>query len=323
MTRALGFHSLGDELAYALIEKIESAPAQVLAAGRVHEDELEALVDRLDGRKLLWALASQEQGRMRRTLPEGWPLRARGEEVLTGPAAAAAFWDWEHGRFDLEDLYLWVSVRSLHWSRGLPGRDLSGSVPRKGPIRDSLRPALARAQANRNPVVLFIEGDAPGAEILEDTIRQAGHTTRPLTRPAEEMGVDPAAAGAALARLTEGYGAMHAPMRIDTSFAWRRMIGAWILVTLLIGWAASAVQESRYRDWVDAQSGSTANAITPRETASTAAAPPRAWTDLLGRRLAVLEALEGAGSESRLSSLRIVTDVLSAEIRMEQEPVQQ
>jgi hypothetical protein len=321
MTRALGFHSLGDELAYALIEKLESAPAQVLAAGRVHEDELEALVDRLDGRKLLWALASQEHGRMRRVLPDAWPLRARGEEVLTGPAAAAAFWDWEHGRFDIEDLYLWVSARSLHWSRGLPGRDLSGSVPRRGPIRESLRPALARAQVDRNPVVLFVEGDAPGAEILEDTIRQAGHPIRPLSRPPEEMGVDPAAAGAALARLTEGYGAMHAPAQLESSLPWRRMIGAWILVTLFLGWAVSAVQEVRFRDWVDAQKASTSAARSAVETAGTAAAPPRAWSDMLRRRQAVLEALEGANSDARLSNLRIVTDVLSPEIRMEQEPV--
>lgn len=322
MTRALGFHSLGDELAYALIEKLESAPAQVLAAGRVHEDELEALVDRLDGRKLPWALAAQEQGRMRRVLPDAWPLRARGEEVLTGPAAAAAFWDWEHGRFDIADLYLWVSARSLHWSRGLPGRDLSGSVPRKGPIRDSLRPALARAQVNRNPVVLFVEGDAPGAEILEETIRKAGHTIRPLSRPAEEMGVDPAAAGAALARLTEGYGAMHAPAQVDSSLAWRRMIGAWILVTLFLGWAISGIQEARFLDWVSAESASTSSANPRQETATAAAAAPRVWSDLLRRRHAVLEALEDASSETRLSNLRIVTDVLSPEIRIEQEPVQ-
>jgi hypothetical protein len=321
MTRALGFHSLGDELAYALIEKLESAPAQVLAAGRVHEDELEALVDRLDGRKLLWALASAEGGRTRRVLPQNWPLRARGEEVLTGPAAAAAFWDWEHGRFDIEDLYLWVSVSSLHWSRGLPGRDLAGSVPRKGPIRDSLRPALARAQANRNPVVMFVEGDAPGAEILEETIRKAGHRVRPLTRPAEEMGVDPAAAGAALARLTEGYHALRAPAQVDSSLAWRRMIGAWILVTLLLGWAASAAQEVSFRNWIDAQGAANSAPNAGVESADAAAAPPRAWTDLMQRRQAVLVALEGASSETRLSSLRIVSDVLSPEIRMEQEPV--
>lgn len=323
MTRALGFHSLGDELAYALIEKLDAAPPQVLAAGRVHEDELESLVDRLDGRKLRWALASQEEGRMRRVLPQDWPLRARGAEVLTGPAAAAAFWDWEHGRVDIEDLYLWVSARSLHWSRGLPGRDLSGSVPRKGPIRDSLRPALARAQANRNPVVLFVEGDAPGAEILEDSIRQAGHTIRPLTRPAEEMGVDPAAAGAALARLADGFGALHAPAQLDSSLAWRRMIGAWILVTLFLGWAASAAQESRFRDWVQAQEASQSTADASPDTTQAAAAAPRAWTDLAQRRQAVLEALEAANSETRLSNLRIVTDVLSPEIRVEQEPVQQ
>jgi len=195
-------------------------------------------------------------------------------------------------------------------------------VPRKGPIRDSLRPALARAQANRNPVVLFIEGDAPGAEILEDTIRQAGHTIRPLSRPAEEMGVDPAAAGAALARLTEGYGAMHAPAHVDSSRAWRRMIGAWILVTLFLGWAASALQESRYQDWIDAQNESTSTVSSGLETAGAAAAPPRVWTDMMRRRHAVLEAMEGANSETRLSSLRIVTDVLSPEIRMEQEQVQ-
>ena len=136
------------------------------------------------------------------------------------------------------------------------------------------------------------------------------------------MGVDPAAAGAALARLTDGYKAMHAPTKLDSSLPWRRMIGAWILVTLFLGWAVSAVQEARFRDWVDAQDASRSATSSRVETANAAAAPPRAWTDLLRRRQAVLEALEGANSEARLSKLRIVTDVLSPDIRMEQEPVQ-
>ena len=241
--------------------------------------------------------------------------------MLTAPAAAAAFWDWEHGRFDVEDLYLWVSARALHWSRGLPGRDLAGSVPRKGPLHESLRPALSRAQADRNPVVLFVEGDAPGGEILEEMIRKAGHTIRPLSRPPEEMGVDPAAAGAALARLTDSFGALHTPHHLDHTLGWRRKIGAWILVALAVGWASSALQEARFRDWLEAEQQQAEEALpSPGNLQQTAAAPVR-WTDLAQRRKAVLAALEGGEDDPRLQSLRIVTDVRSPEIRVEQEPV--
>ncbi|MCH2101425.1 MAG: hypothetical protein MK209_05850 [Planctomycetes bacterium] len=228
MSRAIGFHQCGDETAYALIENFDQAPAQVLAAGSVTNKELNPLIDRLNSRHLPWALAAEEEGDMRRILPSDWPLQAAQKETLTAPAAAAAFWDWEHGRFDMEDLYIWLSARSLHWSRGLPGRGLAGTVPRSGPLRTTLCPALSRAQSDRNPVVLYAEGDAPGAEVLAELVREAGHDLRPLQRPSEEMGVNPAAAGAALTRLSDNYPALRAPTHIDESFTWRRMIGIWI-----------------------------------------------------------------------------------------------
>ena len=317
MSRAIGFHQLGDETAYALVEKLDLAPAQVLAAGKVPNEELDALIDRLDARRLPWALAAEEEGRMRRILPSGWPLRARQEEVLTAPAPAAAFWDWEHGRFDVEDLYLWLSASSLHWSRGLPGRDLAGTVPRSGPMRSTLRPALSRAQTDRNPVVLYIEGDAPGAEVLSELVRESGHDLRPLQRPSEEMGVDPAAAGAALARLSESYPALHAPARLDESFAWRRMTGIWILVACLALFGLELTQSARMSGWMDAWASPTPSTTTTQRNA--ADPPPRAWSDLLERRREVLRALDDPNDDGRLRSLRILTDTGSAQIRVEKE----
>lgn len=317
MSRAIGFHQLGDETAYALVEKLDLAPAQVLAAGKVPYEELDTLIDRLDARRLPWALAAEEDGRMRRTLPPAWPLRARQEEVLTAPAAAAAFWDWEHGRFEVEDLYLWLSSSALHWSRGLPGRDLAGTVPRSGPMRATLRPALSRAQSDRNPVVLYIEGDAPGAEVLAELVRESGHDLRPLQRPSEEMGVDPAAAGAALARLSENYPALHAPARLDESYAWRRMTGIWILIACLALFGLELTQGARMSAWQDAWA--TSADPTPNSRRDQADPPPRAWSDLMERRREVLRALDDPNDEGRLRSLRILTDTGSAEIRVEKE----
>lgn len=317
MSRAIGFHQLGDETAYALVEKLDLAPAQVLAAGKVPSEELDALIDRLDARRLPWAIAAEEEGRMRRILPSGWPLRARQEEVLTAPAPAAAFWDWEHGRFDVEDLYLWLSASSLHWSRGLPGRDLAGTVPRSGPLRATLRPALSRAQSDRNPVVLYIEGDAPGAEVLAELVRESGHDLRPLQRPSEEMGVDPAAAGAALARLSDSYPALYPPARLDESFAWRRMTGIWILVACLALFGLELAQGARMSGWQDAWAS--ASQGTPTTQRSEADPPPRAWSDLLARRREVLRALDDPNDDGRLRTLRILTDTGSAQIRVEKE----
>lgn len=317
MSRAIGFHQLGDETAYALIEKLDLAPAQVLAAGRVPNDELDELVDRLDARRLPWALASEEDGRMRRVLPRGWPLSARHEEVLTGPAAAAAFWDWEHGRFDVQDLYVWLSASSLHWSRGLPGRDLSGTVPRSGPLHTSLRPALSRVQSDRNPVVLYVEGDAPGSEVLIELVREAGHDLRPLQRPSEEMGVDPAAAGAALARLSDSYPGLHAPAQLDQTFGWRRMTGIWILMTCLALFGLEYSQGARMSAWQDAWAAPPATSSPARRDAADPA--PQAWSDLLARRRAVLTALDDPNEEGKLRSLRILTDTGNPEIRVEKE----
>ncbi|MAW61097.1 MAG: hypothetical protein CMJ94_09690 [Planctomycetes bacterium] len=320
MSRAIGFHRLGDETAYALVEKPELAPPQVLAAGRVPNEELAELIDRLDARSLPWGLAAEEDGRMRRTLPADWPLRARGEEVLTAPAPAAAFWDWELGRFDVEDLYLWLSASSLHWSRGLPGRDLAGTIPRSGPLRATLRPALSRAQTDRNPVVLFVEGDAPGADVLEELVRDAGHPLRPLQRPSEEMGADPAAAGVALALLSDSYPALHAPARLDASYATRRMLGIWILLAMFGVFALELMQTMRFEAYREASGSSATRSSSAQQGA---APPPRLWSDLLARRQAVLTALDPPVETERLRSLRIISDPSSAEIRIESEAASQ
>lgn len=320
MSRAIGFHRLGDETAYALVEKLDLAPAQILAAGKVPHEKLADLIDRLDAANLPWALALEGLGRTHHALPADWPLRARGAAVLTAPASAAAFWDWEHGRFDVEDLYLWLSPQSLHWSRGLPGRDLSGSVPRTGPLRDTLRPALSRAQSNRNPVVLAMEGDAPGGEVLEDLVRQAGHELRPLQRPAEEMGADPAAAGAGLATLSESYPALRPPAKLDRSFGWRRMIGGWIWGVCVASFGWHQVQTHRADEFVVAEQE---QPLIGGSWDEPAAPPPARWADLLTRRQAVLAALDPEGDVETLASLRILSDPSSAEIRVERERIDQ
>lgn len=324
MTRSLGLHLIGDRIAYALVESLDEAPPQVLAAGRVRPEELREVLDKLDAHGLPWCVAGERDGAMIRHLPSDFPLRARNRPVLTPPAAAAAQWEWSHGRIDRGDLYLWLSPATLHWSRGLPGRDRAGSVPREGPLRNQVKPALGRAQADRSPVVAFVEGDAPGGEVLEQAVQAAGHPLRALKRPAEEMGTDPAAAGAALIAVDPNFPARYRPERIDRTRRWRDVIGFLILLTAGAGIGANFVQQQRATraleariDALDRELAAPASAVQPA-----AAPPPAALTRLLQRRQAVHRALSEAPETEGgrpVRSLRIVTDAASGDIVVERE----
>jgi hypothetical protein len=243
MNRALGLHCHADSIAYALVQLLPDSEPQVLAAGTTSMAELPALAERLRSKgKLPWCLAGEIDGTLLRSLPTGWKLKPQSAEFLLHPASAAAFWDWEHGRFDRDDLYIWLRAGAILWSRGVPGRGRSGLVPRRGPLKENLRPILARVQADRCNAVVGIDGDAPGSDLLLQTLESAGHSPRPLNRPDGEMGADPAAAGAALAALTSGFAAVFAPVQTDRSAAWRTAMGLISGLTLLFASALNVRQ---------------------------------------------------------------------------------
>jgi len=317
MTRSLGLHSLGEQIAYALIESFDAAPPRVLAAGRIDQDELAGLVDRLAATALPWCLAGQREGARIRSLPKNWPLPAGKRAVLTTPASAAALWDYEQGRFEAEDLYIWLSATHLHWSRGYPGRGRSGSVPRRGPLRDNLRPAIARARADRSPIVFYLEGDAPGGDLLQQSAEETGHVVRPLHRPAEEMGADPAAAGAALAAQQDKFPALYFPQKRRKEPRWRPAIA--VLASSLVGVAsaASLTQASWLETWreqLESQS--------PSEQAQPESSPalPAELQLILDRRahlLGELADLSHAAEGRRLTRFTVLTGVDSAELAID------
>ena len=281
MNRALGLHFLGERYSYTLIQSFPEEPAKVLAAGDVAFDDIESLHSRLAGSlDLPWCLAAESEGTMMSSLPTRWPLRPLAPEVLMHPATAAALWDWEHGRFDEKDLYLWLRAGTLMWAKGTPGLGRSGCIARRGPLGENLRPVLARVQRSRCSAVICLEGDAPGGDFLMQALEEAGHPPRLLHRPPQEMGADPASAGAALAALTPTFQAVYVPERQPKSSHWRTAMGLGALVAVLAAGAFSKVQESRLGSWIQSTEPKTLEG----EVDSQAAAAPPELNRLLERR---------------------------------------
>jgi hypothetical protein len=312
--RALGLHHHGDSIAFALVQTLAESSPQVLAAGTTTVAELPALAERLgDKNKLPWCLAGEIEGVLLRSLPPGWKLKPQSTEFLLHPASAAAFWDWEHGRFDRDDLYVWLRAGAILWSRGTPGRGRSGLIPRRGPLKENLRPILARVQADRCNVVVCIDGDAPGGDTLLQSLENAGHTPRPLNRPASEMGADPSAAGAALAAISPSFGAVFAPEQIDHSAHWRTAMGLVSLLTLAFA-AALTVKQNIQIFSLEAEARRNQ---TPPPAPERLADLPQDLQRLLQRRGAFMQALGQLtdGHSGPLAEVEILATADSAKIR--------
>jgi hypothetical protein len=259
-----------------------------MAAGTVEHENLSALYDRLGGElDLPWCLAAEDDGAMLSHLPPRWPLRPTEPEVLVHPATSAALWDWEHGRFDENDLYLWLRSGFLLWAKGVPGQGRSGCQARRGPLQDNLRPILNRVQRSRCNAVVSLEGDAPGGDFLMQSLAEAGHLAREIKRPPQEMGADPAAAGAALAAISPDFQAVYVPEKRHRSPHWRTAMGLGSLVALMAALTFSLSQESNLSKWQ--------SSLKPQPDVSgempAAAAPPQELTNLLERRRQFVQAL--------------------------------
>lgn len=202
MVRALGFHYQPGTSLYALIQKEEGSPPEILAAGGVAANDLQDLYTRwADDTRLLWGIAVQKDGHRPSTLPLDWELTQPATHALSHPAMSAGIWEWENGRYGENDLLLWLRPEEILWCEGEPGVRSSGRLPRKGPIRESWSQLFNRLSRRPNSVCLAVDAQAPGAEILEEAVRLDGFEFVLLTPPSQEQSADRAALGAALTAL--------------------------------------------------------------------------------------------------------------------------
>jgi len=246
LNRALGLHLIGDEVAYALVDRRPEQPPRVLASGCVGLQALPSTFRTLSGGKLLrWGLAVEADGHRPSRLPEHWPLRHPSTEALVHPAMAAALWEWQLGRTDDRDLLLWLRGGQLSWSIGEPGLGQCGSLRRTGDLRAVLGQLLRRLSQANLPVAVACERQAPGKELLLAELEGAGHQPRELRPDPAEGGTDLAAAGAALAALEPERHGVHAPLPPvrERSSGWWTLCG---LLAILLGlnWWWGEVQET-------------------------------------------------------------------------------
>lgn len=302
MSRALGLHQRGDDLAYALVEQLPERPPAVLAAGSVSATSLVATFRTLSaGRPVRWGLAWEVGGHRPPRLPAGWPLRHPPTQALVHPAFAAALWEWQLGRIDEADLFLWLREDRLCWSRGEPGTGMCGSLPRASSLRETLAAVLQRFPAGTPlPVAVARARQAPGFELLMESLAAAGHRLRELRPDAAEGGTDLAAAGAALAALEPDRAGVHPPLPAPRGLA-AFLAGCAATVLVLGGsWLLGATQREELAT-VAAEAHEVQLATARRPAAL--AAPPAEIVRLLDRLESVRHGLEGVLSAAPAGSV--------------------
>ncbi len=236
MARAIGLHLFAGHVAYALVETLPDSGPQILAAGTSPADGIPSLVQRLSaGRELPWCFA-QETNPGQALTPKDLPLSRPRPQARMSPATAAALWEWENGRIDTADLFLWLLPGQLHFSIGMPGEGRSGTIPRHGPLREALGRAIHRTKKKSGNVAIRVDGEAPGGEMLREAIEASGLLPHFVFPPASEQGADAAAAGAALGALNPKQPGTFPPFppAVVPSWHW----GAHAITILALGTAA-------------------------------------------------------------------------------------
>ncbi|TAH35016.1 MAG: hypothetical protein EYC70_14595 [Planctomycetota bacterium] len=291
MSRGLGLHRSGRQVAYALVERAPASAPEVLAAGQVPLEELEALYQRLTGeRNLPWALAEEQDGERVRRPGADWPLRRPAARALLHPATAAALWEWECGRLLAADLFVWLRPERLLWNLGEPGVGPAGSLPRRGPLREAVDQLQRAAEAFGRPAAVAVDGDAPGAGVVEQELARAGCTPRMLRRSGEERGADRAAAGAALGAIQPARPGVFLPARTRQPEPW--LWTASVLAAAAVGGATwLGTRQARALERFSGPGASTP-ARSSAVFAAGAPATPEELGRLLARRRAMNRALE-------------------------------
>lgn len=318
MARSLGLHRIGHQVAYALLERRPNRPPEILTAGAVDMDQLVELHGRLSGeRPLPWGLAEERESQRRRVLESDWPLQRPPTRALLHPATAAAIWEWETGRILDDDLFLWLRPERLLWSKGMPGTGSSGSVARRGPLRETIHRVLRQTNSSQATVALALDGDAPGAGVVQDELSQANLSFRPVRRGPEERGADRAAAGAALGALEPHRDGVFAPLRVKQREPWIKTAGLVAALAAVSGatWLSrdqeQLLEEYRqnYRNGTG-QSPPTIKSGGQEISQGPIPATPEELGELLARRRAMVRALEHLlpqVPEGSLEELEMVT----------------
>ncbi len=305
--RALGFHEEQGKIQWALVDQPDSGPPDVLAAGSASLSELPSLHRRLAaGRRLPWGLAWSRGETRPRDLPDGWPRLRPKTLALVHPAVAAGIWEWERGRMNASDLFLWLRQNEMHWSAGAPGVGPAGRLSRQGPLQEIWGRLQQRLRGREATVVLAVDEQAPGRELLAELVQSSGLTWRHLQPHPEDRGADRAALGAALAAMEpERPGVLPPQLRRGNAPA---VTGLLILGLLgLVGGGARL------------RGADMAAALPPKDAGLVrqAAALPLAMDRVLDRRSAFLNALEHSlqhAPASALQELELVTGPSSREV---------
>ena len=320
MVRALGFHFQLGVSSYACIEKEDGSPANILASGLVADADLLDLYARwAEDTRLLWGLAYQIDGHRSTQLPADWPLTRPSTSALSHPAFAAGLWEWKNGRYGENDLFLWLRPEEVLWCEGEPGFRSSGRLPRSTPIRELWDQLYGRLSRQPNSVCLAVESQAPGAEILEETIRANGIDCLTLTPPTEEQSANRAALGAALTALDPTQTGVVEPRAPKKS----RNPAAWLLLLLAAGCLLGTSELAHQQRLALANAKSIqlveSETLTP-QTVPASPIPPNIQRWLLRREnfLQTLEASLQAAPPESLRRLEILTspDATATQVRM-------
>jgi len=308
VARGIGFHRHGEQVAYALVERRVESPPEVLAAGSCGLEEVLDLYRRLCAEHHVpWALAEERDGKRVAGPADDWPVARPACRAVVHPAVASAAWEWDLGRIQEDDIFLWLRPERLFWSRGEPGRAHAGVEARRGPLSDCLGRILSRVGGHGATVALASGGDAPGLATLEKALERTGCKVRPLKNLSAERGADRAAAGAALGALESPRPGFLPPVRTRNREPW-----LWTASFL----AATAVGGSAWLAREQAQAGAFTAPSLPEEppitsTARRPAPAPPELERLLARRRAVVRALETLAAQTPPGSLEEL-EVLTA-----------
>ena len=244
MARALGFHLRGEKVNYALVDRDPEEGIVVLAAGETTTEAVNFLYQKLSGgRPLPWAVARFKEGNPIPQLPQSWTLGHPAPQALLQPSTAAAWWEFENGRLEPEELFLWLMPGHLHFSLGMPGLGPAGSVLRRGPLKEALSQAIARSTWKKGKAAIRVDGEAPGGDLLRESMTSLGFEHSFLFPPVAEQGADPAAAGAALGALLPSHPATFSPRLTHKLPSGLKPIQAFSLLLLILTLWISSTEE--------------------------------------------------------------------------------
>ena len=316
MTYSLGFHLSGNTAAWALVERHEHAPAKVISTGHCPLAQISKLHTKLSsGHKLAWALSTCDGNSRPNKLPRRWPQMRTGPACLLHPAIAAAAWDWDSGRYDQNELHLWLNQDELCCSEAFPGDSFYCREALDAPLSQILERILSRLGRAPAQIVVAVEEQSGGSKLLLDTLNNRDLKVRELISLPEEAGANRAALGAALFALDPTRkGAVKPPAESPQNDpAWTVFFSIALLCGVFSFWLNRQQQQQMER------LRSPANIASASDSIAFIAPMPLELDRLLDRRratLAAVEAILGEVTPHSLRELEITTGPHSRDARL-------